>query len=132
AERVPDTKTDFETTPSESITTAEIVELSTDDLSPAIAGGDKPERFVRVIEAPKMTLPEVVLSQSKSISLERPETQMQESVPPQTLHQVSISWNKIKPGLQVKTSFGRAEAELEPKQQASTGDLTPLKVDIYN
>ncbi|GAA0880761.1 hypothetical protein GCM10009119_37310 [Algoriphagus jejuensis] len=92
----------------------------------------KVKRTTETIEAPKMGLPEIDLSLSKNLSLEIPEKQIQESTPPKTLHQVSISWSKIKPGLQVKTSFGRMGSELGEKQQASTHHLGQLTVEIDN
>ena len=49
-----------------------------------------------------------------------------------TLHQVSVYWTKTKPGFQVKTTFGRKEAELGQKPQASAETAGPLVLEINN
>lgn len=90
------------------------------------ASEKKVKRSVEIIEVPKMTLPDFELSQSKNLSLEIPETKAPEAQIQKTLHQVSISWSKIKPGLQVKTSFGRRESELGQKPQASATENSQI------
>lgn len=96
------------------------------------ASEKKVKRSVEIIEVPKMTLPDFELSQSKNLSLEIPETKAPEAQIQKTLHQVSISWSKIKPGLQVKTSFGRRESELGQKPQASATENSQIKLEINN
>ncbi len=49
-----------------------------------------------------------------------------------TLHQVSISWRKTKPGLKVTTSFGKMESELAPQPSASTSQTNQLILEINN
>jgi hypothetical protein len=70
--------------------------------------------------------------QSKNLSLQLPETEAPETQIQKTMHQVTISWSKIKPGLQVKTSFGRMESELGQKPQASVQTIEPLKLGDGN
>jgi hypothetical protein len=121
-----------ETASPEPLTQGEIAEANPKTIPQKPTSEKKPEPMVAIIEVPEMSLPEVELWQSKNISLQLPEEQSKDSVPAKTLHQVSISWSKIKPGLQVKTSFGRAEAELEQKPQASTDRRAPLTLEINN
>ncbi len=116
----------------EPLTKVEITEANSKSIPQKPTPKKKPEQMVAIIEVPEMTLPEVELWQSKNISLQLPEEQSKDSVPAKTLHQVSISWSKIKPGLQVKTSFGRAEAELGQKPQASTDRIDPLNEEKNN
>ena len=52
--------------------------------------------------------------------------------PPKTLHQVTISWSKIKPKMQITTGFGRQDPELNQKQQASTDQKAQVTIDINN
>ena len=92
----------------------------------------EPERIVAIIEVPEMTLPEVELWQSKNISLQLPTEQSKDSAQAKTLHQVSISWSKTKPGPHVKTSFGRTETDLGQKPQASTDRKSSLTLEINN
>lgn len=89
-------------------------------------------RAIETIEVPKMALPELNLAQTGNLSLEIQESQILEPSPPKTLHQVSVSWSKIKPGLQVKTTFGRKEAELGQKPQASADPAGQLILEINN
>jgi hypothetical protein len=121
-----------ETEPPESSRTSEITEVNSKNLPQKTTPEKKSKRMVNLIEAPEMTLPEVEFWQSKNISLQLPEKQTKDSVPAKTLHQVSIYWSKIKPGLQVKTSFGRAETELGQKPQASTDRIDPLNEEKNN
>ena len=116
----------------EPLTQGEIAEANPKTIPQKPTSEKKPEPMVAIIEVPEMTLPEVELWHSKNISLQLPEEQSKDSVPAKTLHQVSISWSKIKPGLQVKPSFGRAEAELGQKPQASTDRINPLTLEINN
>lgn len=103
------------------------------ETSPAVAQKRKTERKINeAIEIQRIALPDVKLSPDETLSLELPKTPPTESAPLQTLHQVSISWSKIKPGLQVKTSFGRMESELGQKPQASAHHVGQLTVEIDN
>lgn len=51
---------------------------------------------------------------------------------PKTLHQVSISWSKIKPRMKVKTQFGQQELELGQKSQASVDPIGQVTIEINN
>lgn len=120
-----------EVVPSESPKIEETVALNSEKVRNATSSR-KTKRTMEVIEVPKMTLPELELSQSKNLSIEIPERQIHESSPTKTLHQVSISWSKIKPGLQVKTSFGRMGSELGQKPQASATENSQITLEINN
>lgn len=84
------------------------------------------------IQIQKIPLPEVKFSTDETLSLVLPESSPSESAPAPTLHQVRISWNKIKPSMQVRTTFGRADAEQSQKQQASTPKAEHISIDINN
>ncbi len=53
-----------------------------------------------------------------------------EREPTKTLHQVSISWSKLKPGIQLKTPYGRQYSELG--QTASTDKIGQVTLEIKN
>lgn len=84
------------------------------------------------IQIQKIALPDIKFSPAESLSLALPDTPLAESSPPPTLHQVRISWTKIKPSMQVRTTFGRMDSEQPDKQQASTPKVEHLSIDINN
>ncbi len=118
--------------PSETPTNTENIAANAENAPLKFSPEEKPKRSIEIIEAPKMTLPDLELSQSKNLSLKIPKTIVPEAQVQKTLHQVSISWSKIKPGLQVKTSFGRSESELGQKPQASTTQNSQITLEINN
>jgi hypothetical protein len=124
-------KTVAEAVTSESSKTEETSALKIKSATNAISK-TKTNRTMEVIEAPKIPLLEIELLQPKNPSLEIPEKPIQEPIPPKTLHQVTVSWSKIKPGLQVKTSFGRMESELAEKPRASSNQIKRLTLEINN
>ncbi len=89
-------------------------------------------RNQEIIEVPKISLPELHLSATEKLSLHLPEPQKAEPIQPKTLHEVTISWNKIKPGLHVKTPFGRKEMDSANKTQASTNTTSQITLEINN
>ncbi|HSF52797.1 MAG TPA: hypothetical protein VLA71_03545 [Algoriphagus sp.] len=94
---------------------------------------EKPvSRKVELIEIPKINLPEVKPNHLNNLSLSLPEEKISEPSKLKTLHEVSISWSKHKPGLQIKTSFGRNEGIPSPQPQASTPPPRPLILEINN
>ena len=121
-----------EVLPSEGQTTKETITASTENAFEKFSPKKKAKRSIDIIEAPEMTLPDLELSQSKNLSLEIPETKVPEVRTQETLHQVSISWSKIKPGLQIKSSFGRKESELGQKPQASANENSQITLKINN
>ncbi len=84
------------------------------------------------IQIQKIPLPEVKLSPNETLSLVLPESSPSESAPAPTLHQVRISWTKIKPSMQVRTTFGRMDSEQPDKQQASAPKTEHISIDINN
>ena len=108
-----------EVLPSEAPNVKETITASVENAPQKSSPKRKTKRSMEIIEAPKMTLPDIELSQSKNVTLKIPEPKAPEAQIQETLHQVSISWSKIKPGLQVKTSFGRMESELGQQPKAS-------------
>lgn len=90
------------------------------------------KRHVENIEVPKISLPELKPNISKNLSLSLPEPQMTEPSQPKTLHQVSISWSKIKPGLQITTPFGRKEIDPTNKTQASNASESQIILEKNN
>lgn len=112
--------------------TAETFVVNDENVASELSPKKKVKRSVEIIQVPKMTLPDLALSQSKNLSLQLPATKAPEPQIQKTLHQVSISWSKIKPGLQVKTSFGRMEADLGQKPQASAAESGQITVEINN
>ncbi|WP_026968616.1 hypothetical protein [Algoriphagus terrigena] len=121
-----------EVTPSQAPTNKEPINTISEKAPEKFPPKKKTKRSIEIIEAPKMTLPDIELSQSKNLSLKIPETKAPEAQIQKTLHQVSISWSKIKPGLQVKTSFGRRESELGQKPQASAPENSQIMLEINN
>ncbi|OOG75202.1 hypothetical protein [Algoriphagus sp. A40] len=121
-----------EVVPSEVPTSKETFTSSAENAPGKFSPKKKTKRSIEIIEAPKMTLPELELSQSKNQSLIIPETKVPEAKIQETLHQVSISWSKIKPGLQIKTSFGRMESGLGQKPQASSNENSQITLEINN
>lgn len=89
-------------------------------------------RKVEVIEIPKINLPELTPNHLDNLSISLPEEKISEPSKLKTLHEVSISWSKHKPGFQVKTSFGRNEGIPSPQPQASTPPPRPLILEINN
>jgi|GEM_PF-1003898 len=85
-----------------------------------------------VIEVPKITLPAIEQSHTSKLSLEIIKMETQVQAPQKTLHQVSISWSKIKPGIQLKTPFGRQESELGQKSQASLDQIGHVILELHN
>ncbi|WP_339877034.1 hypothetical protein [uncultured Algoriphagus sp.] len=82
------------------------------------------------IETPELNLADLSIENtfvSELIILPAPEIE-----PPKTLHQVTISWSKIKPKMQITTGFGRQESELNQKQQASADQKAQVTIDINN
>lgn len=133
SERAPKSdQKNLETVSPESSSPGEIAEAIPKNFSQKPTLKKKPERLEEIVEVPEMNLPEIELLQSKNISLQLPEEQTKDRIPAKTLHQVSISWTKIKPGLQVKTSFGRTEDELGQKPQASADRIEPFTIGINN
>lgn len=90
------------------------------------------KRKVEIIEIPKINLPELKPNISENLSITIPEPQPFEPNPAKTLHQVSISWSKIKPGLQVTTTFGRKEINPTTKTQASANSQSQITLEINN
>jgi hypothetical protein len=90
------------------------------------------KRTVEIIEVPKISLPELKPTISENLSITTPEPQFTEPIQPKTLHQVSISWSKIKPGLQVTTSFGRKEINPTTETQASNASASQITIEINN
>lgn len=90
------------------------------------------KRTVEIIEVPRISPPELKPNTLENLSLSLPEPQITEPSQPKTLHQVSISWSKIKPGLQVTTSFGRKEIDPLDKTQASTNSPSQITIEINN
>lgn len=88
--------------------------------------------LMEAIKVPSMPFPEIELPQSINLSLKIPDKLAQETVPQKTLHQVSISWIKIKPRMQVKTGFSHLESELGQKNQASIDQTGQLTLEINN
>jgi len=121
-----------EVTSSQAPTNKKTITASAENAPEKFPSKKKAKRSIEIIEAPKMTLPDIELSQSKNLTLEIPETKAPEAQIQKTLHQVSISWSRIKPGLQVKTSFGRRESELGQKPQASANENSQITLEINN
>jgi hypothetical protein len=122
----------LEAVPFETPTSTETVAANAENAPLKFYPEEKSKRSIEIIAAPKLTLPDLELSQSKNLSLKIPERIVPEAQVQKTLHQVRISWSKIKPGLQVKTPFGRTESELQQKPQASTTQNSKITLEINN
>jgi hypothetical protein len=90
------------------------------------------KRTVENIEVPRISIPDLKPNISENLVLSLPEPQITEPSQQKTLHQVSISWSKIKPGLQVTTPFGRKELDPTTKTQAATIPPSHITVEINN
>ncbi|WP_057939336.1 hypothetical protein [Algoriphagus resistens] len=90
----------------------------------------KPEsrETIPLIKLPRRDLADLSIENTYASKLIIPPTTEHET--PKTLHQVSISWSKIKPGLQLKTPFGRQESELG--QKASIDQVGQATLEINN
>ncbi|REG90537.1 hypothetical protein [Algoriphagus antarcticus] len=82
------------------------------------------------IEFPKLTLAELSVENTLISKLNIPPAPEKEVA--KTLHQVSISWSKIKPRIQVKTQFGQQELELGQTSQASVDHIGQVTIEINN
>lgn len=80
------------------------------------------------IKLPKLDLADLTIENTYVMELIIPPATAHET--PKTLHQVSISWSKIKPGIQLKTPFGRQESELG--QKASIDQASQVILEINN
>jgi hypothetical protein len=98
----------------------------------SVASKKPTKRKVEIIEIPKINLPELKPNISENLSINIPEPQPSEPSQAKTLHQVNISWSKIKPGLQVTTSFGRKEINPTTKTQASANSQSQITLEINN
>lgn len=87
---------------------------------------------VKNIEVPRIGIPELKPNISENLFLSLPEPQITEPSQQKTLHQVSISWSKIKPGLQISTPFGRKEIDPTTKTQAATITPSQITLEINN
>lgn len=84
------------------------------------------------IDFPEFSLPPIELFASPSLTLKISEKEKPVLAPQKTLHQVSISWSKIKPGMQVKTPFGSQDSEVGQKPQASAAPIGRIILEIKN
>ncbi len=110
----------------------EIIPPNIENLSSEALGKKTISRLIEQIDLPEISLPAIELSASPNLTLEISESDRPVPPPQKTLHQVSISWSKIKPGIQVKTPFGRQDSELGQKQQASTDQIGHVILEIQN
>lgn len=109
------------------------IELSNILSTEEIGTKRRTKRTIEAIKVPKIDLSELIeLNSSENLSLSIPEPQRTEPNQPKTLHQVNISWSKIKPGLQVTTPFGRKEIDPTTKTQAATIPPSQITIEINN
>lgn len=80
------------------------------------------------IEIEKLDLTELSIENTFIQELKISLAPVQEA--PKTLHQVSISWSRIKPRLQVKTQFG--QQELVQSTQAAVDPIGQVSIKINN
>lgn len=98
---------------------------------PATSRKTSPQReTIAPIELPELNLEDLNIKNTFVSDLIIPPTTVAEA--PKTLHQVSISWSKIKPKMQITTGFGRKESELSQKQQASSEQKAHVTLEINN
>jgi len=89
-------------------------------------------RNVELIGLPKINLPELEPTHLENIHLKPREKQTSENSQPKTLHQVSISWSKIKTGFQVKTPFGEKGLDPTNQTQAASQPSQHITIQINN
>lgn len=84
------------------------------------------------IRVPEIDLPDLEFSLPSTLA-ENFQDDLEKEEERKTLHQVSISWNKLKPRMKILTGFGKQNLDLGNQQQASANQSKgQLTIEIKN
>lgn len=89
-------------------------------------------RVKESVKIPEIDFPELDLSLPSTLA-ENFQGTLGKEEERETLHQVSISWNKLKPRMKILTGFGKQKLDLGDQQQASVNQpKSQLTIEIKN